>query len=78
MNIKILHLIEGAQAAKGLAVIIDVFRAFSLAHTDYVAREHSPKMTPPLDRGPSKFGAPAYVMRRGPSDGPGKKICQLN
>ena len=29
-NIKILHLIEGAKQAKGLTVIIDVFRAFSL------------------------------------------------
>lgn len=31
MNIKILHLLEGAKEAKGLAVIIDVFRAFSTA-----------------------------------------------
>jgi Phosphosulfolactate phosphohydrolase and related enzymes len=31
MNIEILQLIEGARQAKGLAVIIDVFRAFSLA-----------------------------------------------
>lgn len=30
MNIKILHMIEGAKAAKGIAVIIDVFRAFSV------------------------------------------------
>ena len=30
MNIQILQLIEGAQAATGLAVVIDVFRAFSL------------------------------------------------
>ena len=30
MNIKILHMIEGAKEATGLAVIIDVFRAFSL------------------------------------------------
>jgi len=29
MKIKILHLIEGAKCAKGIAVIIDVFRAFS-------------------------------------------------
>ena len=29
-NINILHLIEGAKPAKGLTVIIDVFRAFSL------------------------------------------------
>jgi len=31
LNIQILHLIEGARQAKGLAVIIDVFRAFSTA-----------------------------------------------
>lgn len=31
MNIQILQLLEGAKAARGLTVIIDVFRAFSLA-----------------------------------------------
>ncbi len=31
MNIEILHLLEGARKAKGLTVIIDVFRAFSTA-----------------------------------------------
>lgn len=30
MNIRILQLIEGAQAARGLTVVIDVFRAFSV------------------------------------------------
>jgi 2-phosphosulfolactate phosphatase len=30
MNIKILQLIEGAKAARGITVVIDVFRAFSL------------------------------------------------
>jgi 2-phosphosulfolactate phosphatase len=30
MNIRILHLLEGARAATGLTVIIDVFRAYSL------------------------------------------------
>lgn len=30
MNIKILHLIDGAKAATGITVIIDVFRAFSV------------------------------------------------
>ena len=30
MEIRILHLLEGARAARGLTVIIDVFRAFSL------------------------------------------------
>ena len=29
-NVNILHLLEGAKQAKGLTVIIDVFRAFSL------------------------------------------------
>jgi len=29
MDIKILHMIDGAKEAKGLAAIIDVFRAFS-------------------------------------------------
>lgn len=31
MDIQILHLLEGAKAARGLTVIIDVFRAFSTA-----------------------------------------------
>ncbi|MFW5644277.1 MAG: 2-phosphosulfolactate phosphatase [Bacteroidota bacterium] len=31
MNITILHLVEGAKNARGLTVVIDVFRAFSLA-----------------------------------------------
>ncbi len=30
MNIKILHMIEGAKKARGITVIIDVFRAFSV------------------------------------------------
>ena len=30
MNIKILHMIEGAKAATGITVVIDVFRAFSV------------------------------------------------
>lgn len=30
MDIQILHLLEGAKAARGLTVVIDVFRAFSL------------------------------------------------
>jgi len=32
-RIEILHLIDGARSARGLAVIIDVFRAFSLECT---------------------------------------------
>ena len=30
MNIEILHMIDGARKAKGVTVIIDVFRAFSV------------------------------------------------
>ncbi len=30
MDIKILHLLDGAKQAQGLTVIIDVFRAFSV------------------------------------------------
>ena len=30
MDIQILHLIEGARAARGTAVVIDVFRAFTV------------------------------------------------
>ena len=44
MDIKILHLTEGARQAEGLAVIIDVFRAFSLecCLADMGAREIRP------------------------------------
>lgn len=31
MDVRILHMVEGAKAARGLTVVIDVFRAFSLA-----------------------------------------------
>lgn len=31
MNVRILHLLEGARQARGIAVVIDVFRAFSTA-----------------------------------------------
>ena len=47
MNIKILHLIEGARQAKGLAVIIDVFRAFSTAC--YVVRNGAVEIIPVAD-----------------------------
>ena len=30
MNIKILHMVEGAKSATGITVIIDVFRAFTV------------------------------------------------
>ncbi len=44
MEIRIFHLIEGARQAEGLAVIIDVFRAFSLENWLYAmgAREIRP------------------------------------
>ncbi|CAM3521327.1 2-phosphosulfolactate phosphatase [Marinicrinis lubricantis] len=44
MNMDILHGIEGAKAAKGLTVVIDVFRAFSLAC--YVMGNGADKMIP--------------------------------
>lgn len=44
MHIEILHLIEGAKQARGLAVIIDVFRAFSTAC--YVVRNGARQIIP--------------------------------
>jgi 2-phosphosulfolactate phosphatase len=44
LYVKILHLIEGASQAKGLAVIIDVFRAFSTAC--YVVRNGAVEIIP--------------------------------
>jgi 2-phosphosulfolactate phosphatase len=44
MTIKILHLIEGARQARGLAVVIDVFRAFSAAC--YVMSNHAERIIP--------------------------------
>jgi 2-phosphosulfolactate phosphatase len=44
MDIEILHLIEGARQAKGLTVIIDVFRAFSTAC--YVIRNGASQIIP--------------------------------
>lgn len=44
MEINILHLLEGAKQAKGLTVIIDVFRAFSTAC--YVAANHATRIVP--------------------------------
>ncbi|SRR6056297_1499896 len=42
MEINILHLIEGARKAKGLTVIIDVFRAFTTAC--YIMNNHAQKI----------------------------------
>lgn len=44
MDIQILHLIEGAKQAKGIAVIIDVFRAFSVEA--YLAAAGAGKIMP--------------------------------
>lgn len=47
MTIKILHLLDGARAAEGLTVIIDVFRAFSLAC--YLADKGAAEIIPVSD-----------------------------
>ena len=44
MNIRILELIEGAKAAKGLTVIIDVFRAMTVEA--YVIRNGAADLIP--------------------------------
>jgi 2-phosphosulfolactate phosphatase len=44
MKIEILHLLEGARKARGLTVIIDVFRAFSLAC--YIADKGAKEIIP--------------------------------
>ena len=44
MDIQILHLNEGAQQARGLTVIIDVFRAFTVEA--YLAQNNADKINP--------------------------------
>lgn len=44
MNIRILHMVEGAKAATGLTVIIDVFRAFTVE--TYLMRNNAAKIIP--------------------------------
>lgn len=44
MDIRILHMVEGAKAARGLTVIIDVFRAFTVE--TYLMRNHAQKIIP--------------------------------
>ena len=44
MQIEILHLVEGAKQAKGLTVIIDVFRAFTVE--TYLMRNNASKLIP--------------------------------
>lgn len=48
MDIKILQLIEGARAARGLTVIIDVFRAMTVEA--YVMNNHAAKLYPVGDK----------------------------
>ena len=44
MNIRILHMIEGAKEARGLTVVIDVFRAFTVE--TYLSRANAAKIIP--------------------------------
>ena len=44
MNIKILHMLEGAKQATGIAVIIDVFRAFTVE--SYLMNNGADKIIP--------------------------------
>lgn len=48
MNIRILQLVEGARAARGLTVIIDVFRAMTVEA--YVMNNHAAKLYPVGDK----------------------------
>ena len=48
MNIQILHLIEGAKAARGITVVIDVFRAMSLEA--YMLERGAEKIIPVGDK----------------------------
>lgn len=49
MDIQILHLIEGARAARGLTVIIDVFRAFTVEA--WLAHRGAARILPVGDKG---------------------------
>ncbi len=44
MNVQILHLLEGARQARGLTVVIDVFRAFTVE--TYLMRANAAKIIP--------------------------------
>ena len=48
MNVKILHMIEGAKQAKGCTVIIDVFRAFTVEA--YLMKNGAKKIIPVGDK----------------------------
>jgi 2-phosphosulfolactate phosphatase len=56
MQIQILHLLEGAREAKGLTVVIDVFRAFSVAC--YISDNGAERIIPVADI------AEAYRLKR--------------
>ena len=63
MQVEILHLIDGAKQARGLAVIIDVFRAFSTAC--YVVRNGAREIIPVGDVELAyklKNGHPDYIL----------------
>jgi 2-phosphosulfolactate phosphatase len=63
MDIQILHLLEGARQAKGLTVVIDVFRAFSLAC--YMAEKNPAAIIPVADINKAyelKKEHPAYIL----------------
>lgn len=49
MNVKILHMIEGAKQAQGCTVIIDVFRAFTVEA--YLMKNGAKKIIPVGDKG---------------------------
>lgn len=63
MNIQILHLKEGARAARGLTVIIDVFRAFTVA--PYLFKQHASCVIP-VSKVKTAFdlktGHPDYIL----------------
>lgn len=63
MNIEVLHLVEGAKKARGLTVVIDVFRAFSLAC--YMTNQGAKRIIPVDDIGTAyrlKAENPDYLL----------------
>ena len=48
MDIQILHMIEGAKAARGIAVVIDVFRAMTVEA--YLAKNGARRIFPVADQ----------------------------
>lgn len=63
MNVKILHLIEGAKQATGLTVVIDVFRAYSLEA--YLLSNGASRILPLADKDEAyrlKAEHPEYIL----------------